>query len=110
MDYKAGGVVEGFGGREGSVPAFVGEFPGAGEEEALRYGIGYPGADADAVGGQELDLCGQGKEDADAEEVSEDVEEGEEGVSLETVRWDGVVDLLHGVRGRCEEWLLSILD
>lgn len=109
VDDKARSVVECFGGGEGAVPALVGQFPDAGEKEALDDGICYPCADTESVRRQTRNLRGNAEQNANEEEISEDVEEREEGVSLEAVRWDCVVDFLHGVGGRCEEGFRRLL-
>jgi hypothetical protein len=88
---------------ESAVSALVCQDPDPGEHESLDHGVGGPG-DAARVGvGDVLDVGGGVGEGGEVEVVAHHVGHGAEDGGLEAVRWDGVVDHLHGVGGQLKD-------
>ena len=83
---------------------FVGEFPQAGENEALQEGVGCPSEDAQGVGGKTWDLCAKAYEGEKQGAVAGQVGQGKDCVREEAVEWDGCVYVFHRVFWWCESW------
>lgn len=109
MHDKTHGPVKLLAAGECAVTTFVRENPDSGEDQTLEKGVRAPGEESQGGVGEHGDECDRKVyQHTDVEVVAHNVGHTTESGWLETVGWNGIVDLLHGEVRKLEDVAMKI--